>query len=275
MNVVEYADAQTLWCEAEAFLSRDAANNTHQLSAIKRLLNLGARGGERFFALRDTNDVLVGSAVVVDTQTLFLSLMDLAVVAALATHLREANVRLAGVIGRDDVLKVFTENFMQPFSTHVNLLLYRLEGRPEFGRASGKSRLSKMDDLALLMDWHAAFEHEVGMIKVPTPLEARVSRRITDQQLTLWVEGGTTVSFAGANALPASSARVGPVYTPPELRGRGYAQAVTAAVSLQLQSDEPRTVFLFTDAANPASNKAYQRIGYWHLADHAHLLFGR
>ena len=273
MIVTEYADVPTLWREAEAFLSRDPANNTHQLSAIKRILDLGARGGERFFAVRAEHDVLVGSALVVDTQTLFMSLMDADVVTALATHLRDATVPLAGVIGRGDVLKAFTENFMQPFGVHVNLMLYCLEGNPAFGRASGSARLASMDDLSLLMDWHAAFEQEVSMIAVPTPLKERVTRRIRDQQLTLWIDDGTTLSFAGANALPAASARIGPVYTPPGLRGRGYAQAVTAAASLQVQSDEPRTVFLFTDANNPASNKAYQRIGYRHIADHSHLLF--
>ena len=273
MNVVEYADAPTLWREAQAFLSHDPANNTHQLSAVKRILDLGARGGERFFAVRDEHDSLVGSAVVVDTQTLFLSLMGAATVTALAFHLRDAQVQLAGVVGRKDALEVFTENFGQPFRTHANLLLYRLAGNPEFGRALGSARLAEMSDLPLLVEWHAASEHEVGMIKVQTPIEVRVARRINDQQLSIWIDKGEVVAFAGANALPASSARVGPVYTPPELRGRGYAQAVTAAASVQVQSDEPRTVFLFTDAVNPASNKAYQRIGYRHIANHAHLLF--
>ena len=274
MTVVECGDALTLWRDAKDYLALDPANNTQQLSAIKRILDLGARGGERFFAVRDEDGVLVGSAVVIDTQTLFLSLMGAAVVTALAAHLRDAKLRLAGVVGREDVLKVFIENFEQPFNVHVNLMLYRLEGGARFGRASGSARLATLYDLPLLVDWHAAFEQEVGMIKVPTPLEVRVTRRINDQQLSLWVDDGVVVSFAGANALPASSARIGPVYTPPEWRGCGYAQAVTAAASLQVQSDEPRTVFLFTDAINPASNKAYQRIGYQHIADHAHLLFG-
>jgi RimJ/RimL family protein N-acetyltransferase len=273
MNVVEYADAPTLWREAEAFLSRDPANNTHQLSAIKRVLDLGARGGERFFAVRDFHDELVGSAVLVDTQTLFLSVMTCEVVTSLAAHLRDAEGHLAGAIGRRDVLDTFTATFAKPSRILVNLMLYRLERDPDFGRAAGGARLATMDDLPLLIDWHAAFEQEVGMIKVQTPLEERVTRRIKDQQLSLWISDGIVVSFAGANALPASSARVGPVYTPPELRGRSYAQAITAAVSLQVQRDKTRTVFLNTDAANPASNKAYQRIGYRHIADHAHLLF--
>lgn len=152
-------------------------------------------------------------------------------------------------------------------------MLYRLEGTPNVGRVSGSARLATMADLALLVDWEAAFEREIGAIKVPTPLLERVTRRITDQQLTIWIVDGASVSFAGANRLPAASARVGPVYTPPEFRGMGYAQTVTAATSLRVQRDEPRTVFLFTDAINPASNKAYQRIGYRHIADHAHVLF--
>ena len=273
MTVVEYEDAPTLWRDAEAFLSRNPANNTHQLSAIKRILDLGARGGERFFAVLDDHGSLTGSAVVVDTQTLFLSVMHIDVVASLAAHLRDVEVNLAGVIGRQDVLDAFVPTFAQPATVLVNLMLYQLEGSPDFGRATGEARLATMNDLPLLVEWHAAFEHEVGMIKVPTPLLERVTRRINDRQLTLWIDDETVVSFAGANALPAASARVGPVYTPPELRGRGYAQAVTAAASVHVQCDQPRTIFLNTDAVNPASNKAYQRIGYRHIADHAHLLF--
>ena len=273
MTVIEYSDAPALWRDAAAFLARDPANNTHQLSAIKRILDVGARGGERCFAVQDDQGALTGSAVVVDTKTLFLSVMTHDVVGALAAHLRDAKVNLAGVIGRQDVLAGFIPNFAQPATVLVNLMLYRLEADPDFGRATGTARLPTMNDLSLLVDWHAAFEQEVGMIKVPTPLEERVSRRINDRQLSLWIDGGVVVSFAGANALPASSARVGPVYTPPEFRGQGYAQAVVAAASSAVQRDEPRTVFLFTDAANPASNKAYHRIGYRHIADHAHWLF--
>jgi predicted GNAT family acetyltransferase len=133
--------------------------------------------------------------------------------------------------------------------------------------------VATVDDLDLLIEWHRAFEIEVGMIAVPTPLAERVALRINNQQLILWIDDGKVVSMAGANPLPAASARIGPVYSPPALRGRGYAQAVTAAAGEHVQRDHSRTVFLFTDAVNPASNKAYQRIGYVHQSDHAHLLF--
>ena len=56
--------------------------------------------------------------------------------------------------------------------------------------------------------------------------------------------------------------RVGPVYTPPEHRRRGYGAAVTAAASQHALDAGAVQVVLFTDLANPTSNSVYQRIGY-------------
>ena len=61
--------------------------------------------------------------------------------------------------------------------------------------------------------------------------------------------------------------RVGPVYTPPELRGRGFATAVTAEVTARALAAGRRFCFLFTDLANPTSNAIYQRIGYRPVCD--------
>ncbi len=275
MNVRELADVDALWRAAEAYLSRDPANNTHQLSAAKRIKELGARHGERFFVVYadDTAHELLASAIYVDSKALFLATMPPEAASALARHLRASDVPLCGVIGRRDLLPSFTDSYAKTFSTHVELMLYQLMKVPDYGRATGHARLATVDDLDLLIEWHRAFEIEVGMLNVPTPLAERVALRITHQQLILWIVDGIAVSMAGANPLPAASARIGPVYTPPTLRGHGYAQAVTAAASEHVQRDNPRTVFLFTDAVNPASNKAYQRIGYVHQSDHAHLLF--
>ena len=275
MKVRELPDVAAFWRAAESYLSLDPANNTHQLSAAKRIMDLGARHGERFFVVYadDAETEVVASAICVDSKTLFLARMSPEAASALAQHLRAKNVALAGVIGRRDVLPSFTYLFAQTFSTLVNLMLYQLMQTPEYGRAAGHARVATMDDLDQLVAWHRAFEIEADMISVPTPIEQRVARRIADQQMVLWVDAGKTVSMAGGNALPAASARIGPVYTPPELRGCGYAQAVTAAASAHVQREHARTVFLFTDADYAASNKSYQRIGFVHVADHAHLLF--
>jgi predicted GNAT family acetyltransferase len=66
--------------------------------------------------------------------------------------------------------------------------------------------------------------------------------------------------------------RIGPVYTPPELRGRGYASSAVAARSrLAIQNGLRCT--LFTDLANPTSNKIYADVGYRRVADWNELVF--
>jgi predicted GNAT family acetyltransferase len=67
--------------------------------------------------------------------------------------------------------------------------------------------------------------------------------------------------------------RVGPVYTPPQSRGRGYGTAVTAAVSQQALRAGAEDVLLYTDLANPGSNSIYQRIGYRPVEDRVVLTF--
>ena len=67
--------------------------------------------------------------------------------------------------------------------------------------------------------------------------------------------------------------RIGPVYTPPELRGHGYASAATAALSQRRSKPGREEVLLYTDLANPVSNSIYQRIGYRPVEDRVVLAF--
>jgi predicted GNAT family acetyltransferase len=71
----------------------------------------------------------------------------------------------------------------------------------------------------------------------------------------------------------AGMVRVGPVYTPPERRGRGYGTAATAAVSERALRAGAEEVLLYTDLANPVSNSIYQRIGYRPVEDRLVLAF--
>jgi predicted GNAT family acetyltransferase len=84
--------------------------------------------------------------------------------------------------------------------------------------------------------------------------------------LHLW-EDGEVVSLAGVGSLTPNGIRIGPVYTPPEARNRGYASSLVAAVSQAELDAGRRFCFLFTDQANPVSNHIYQAIGYRPVRD--------
>ncbi|MBV9379765.1 MAG: GNAT family N-acetyltransferase [Streptosporangiaceae bacterium] len=101
-----------------------------------------------------------------------------------------------------------------------------------------------------------------------------VDDRLSYGGLTLWEKDGVPVSVAGITRRVAGMARIGPVYTPPELRGRGYAGAATAEVSRAALAAGVGEVLLYTDLANPTSNALYQRIGYQPVEDRVVLSFG-
>ena len=94
-----------------------------------------------------------------------------------------------------------------------------------------------------------------------------------DGGFLLWEDGGEPVSAAGWGGPTPNGIRIGPVYTPPELRGRGYATALTAELSQRLLDEGRRFCFLFTDLANPTSNGIYERIGYVRVAESAMVAF--
>ena len=71
----------------------------------------------------------------------------------------------------------------------------------------------------------------------------------------------------------AGQVRIGPVYTPPGRRGRGFGGAVTAAVSQAARDAGVAEVLLYTDLANPTSNAVYQRLGYRPVEDRVVLSF--
>jgi predicted GNAT family acetyltransferase len=57
------------------------------------------------------------------------------------------------------------------------------------------------------------------------------------------------------------------VYTPPHRRRRGYAGSAVAAASRRALAGGATTCMLFTDLANPTSNKIYAEVGYRRAGD--------
>ena len=123
----------------------------------------------------------------------------------------------------------------------------------------GSARVATRTDRALLESWFSAFHQEIGE---DVRSRAAVDDRLSYGGLTLWESRGAPVSLAGITRTVAGVARVGPVYTPPDQRKRGYGAAVTAAVSLAALDAGAQQLVLFTDLANPTSNALYPRLGY-------------
>jgi predicted GNAT family acetyltransferase len=131
-------------------------------------------------------------------------------------------------------------------------------------------------DRELVLAWMDAFVEEALPESSPEDAEGWLERKLASEDggIVLWVDDGEPVSFAGCGGPTPNGIRVGPVYTPPELRRRGYASALTAELTKMLLERGRKFCFLFTDLANPTSNSIYRRIGYEPVSDADQWVFG-
>jgi RimJ/RimL family protein N-acetyltransferase len=138
---------------------------------------------------------------------------------------------------------------------------------------AGTARMAHDADAKLTADWFAAFADEVDDMGKGEDQSAAAREKIRRAGVMVWEHDRQPVSIA-CNTMPVTGmVRIGPVYTPPEARGRGYASAATAALSQRLLEAGAEEVVLFTDLANPVSNSIYQRIGYRPVEDRVVLAF--
>ena len=247
-------------------------------------LRCGRRYGEQdpyFFTVEQAGEV-VGCALRTPPHfPLAVTRMPAEAPRALVRRVAEIDPELTAVMGPRAVV----EDFSEEWSRHSGRSsrpgrrqrIYELtEVIPPERPAPGEMRRAEMEDLDLTAGWGEAFDREVEMPMMDS--RARARAWIEDGGLFLWeaeTDGRRTepVCMAVAVGFTPHGARIGFVYTPPEHRGRGYGTACTAALSRRLLDGGRRFCCLYTDLANPTSNRIYQQIGYRPVCDVAEAWF--
>jgi uncharacterized protein len=136
------------------------------------------------------------------------------------------------------------------------------------------ARPPRPEDRDVLCDWR--FAYDIESLNSPDSLETRQhSTRVLDQQIAdgnAWVavEGERPVSLSAFNACLPDIVQLGGIYTPPELRGRGYAKAAVAASLLAAKERGVTRAVLFT--SNPSAVRSYEAVGFRHLGDYGLVL---
>ena len=250
-------------------------------STIRSTPELFADDPPRFATVTDGGGRIVAATLRTPPHNQVLSAIDdLEAVDALVHALRDDP--LPGVLGPTVAAAHFAAGWTAATgrTAHVEVAerTFRLKRVvPPDRPAPGTWRLAEPRDRDLLMRWVVDFMAEAAPGDPPLPDPAGAADRwITrrGRRAYLWEDGGKVVSLVGAGGETPHGIRIGPVYTPPAHRGRGYASSLTAAASADQLAAGRRFCFLFTDLANPTSNKIYQAIGYEPVCDIDQYRFG-
>lgn len=270
-------DLDAFLTRAGAFLHSQPALHTLPLTVTENLRTRGRHiygDGVPEFGALERDGVVRATFFRTPPHRLNLTVLTAGEADALAARLAARGQRLPGVQADRDTATAFAEAWQRHTGATATLRernrLYRL-GTLTVPRPlpPGGPRIAGEEDRQQLIRWHAEFVAAVGSGVFRDAAEW-ADARIAQGGITFWeTPDGTPAAMAGTTPQVAGQIRVAPVYTPPRLRGRGYAGAATAEVSRAALAAGAQEVLLFTDLSNPTSNGLYQRIGYRPVADFA------
>ena len=186
---------------------------------------------------------------------------------------------VAGFIGPDDQVRE-AKQFMQVVQTDLkhdeaeelySLALVDLRLPAILISREVRGRRARGDDLDLLTEWLSGLSVET--LSEEDNSELRLRRRenaikmIASGQTWMLEAKGQPIATSSFNAAVqdpdgAGIVQVGGVYTPPNLRGRGYARAVVAASLLAVRPESVARAVLFTGASNIPAQRAYAALGF-------------
>ncbi|MEH1168416.1 GNAT family N-acetyltransferase [Micromonospora sp. CPCC 205539] len=230
-------------------------------------------GAERFVRVVD-GGATVGAVVHTPPHGPLLGAVSTTVAQALADHFVRATPPLVEVNGPVPAVAEFAQRYADRVAgsavpgTAQRILSLDAVRPPVV--VAGRARPATPADRDLLIDWAAAYARETVPGGPPVDPRGQIDARLWHGDLLwLWVEAGGPVAMAWLSRPVAGVVRVSGVYTPPRWRGRGFASGCVAHVSRHALEAGATRCTLYTDLANPTSNKIYQALGYRPVSDAA------
>ena len=277
MQLTRFDSIEAFWPLAEPFLCQYEAEHNLMLGIGGALREGLHSASEPYMALVTEGESIDLVALRTPPRELLISCgASQTAIDVLADDLLTADPALNGVTAASEVSLGFVQAWQAGKGVsarrHMAMRIYRLDGvMPPQRPASGRMRAARFEERALLIEWAVAFSAEAVDVLTRDDAARLIERMMTGDPirngLRVWEDDGHVVSMAAYAGPTPHGIRVNLVYTPPELRGRGYASACVAALSQELLQSGKQFCFLFTDLANPTSNHIYQTIGYHPVSD--------
>jgi hypothetical protein len=279
MNVTTYPTATDFLNTALPFLETQETLNGVIIGISQRLSVRGEPTPNLYATVSDAQGMRAAAMMTPPRVVLLTSAEPGEDLRALASVLSRSVWNIPGVSGRDAIAAAFARAWTgltgQAHHLHMNMRLYGLDRVIAPLPVSGQARLAAKSDVGLLVDWFPRMAREaLGEVMSAEESIETVTARLEHEEVMVWEDGGQVVTMAARGRKTRHTQSIGMVYTPPELRRKGYASACVAALSQMILDTGFTHAVLFTDLANPTSNSIYQKIGYRPVGDFAEYRFG-
>jgi predicted GNAT family acetyltransferase len=256
-------DPATFLDATRHFLLRDPLANGVLVRVTNRYIDVPAPDEDNLWGwLTDGSDEVVLATMHTPPHFVALSTGSTEAARQLAHELVAIGRSPAGCVGVLDTADAFQDEWTKvshaTSQVHVDMYTLTCENVIAPPTPAGGFRRATIDDLPLIEEWLTAFITELELIEGgSTGLE----QALADGVHWLWEVDGVPVCWVADRPTEPNFGHVGPVYTPPEHRRRGYAAALTYEAT-KFYLEQGRIGTLYTDASNPTSNGVYESVGY-------------
>jgi predicted GNAT family acetyltransferase len=271
LKVHRFSDARSFLAAAEPWLST-AEVESNVILGIARSVADGSRTLKEppYFAAALEDDQITCCAIRTPPHAVLVTRGKPRDLTALAGDAFEVFRQLPGVVGPCEAAAGFVEAWLAlaggRATASMRQRLYKIERlEADVPAIQGRLREATPNDRDLALEWCVAFEQE-AIPNHPSDAEDAVDRHLKHRTLYFWDDGRPVTMCATPTGNSAGS-RINLVYTPRDLRRRGYATAAVSALTRRLLDDGRQYCCLYADLANPTSNGIYQQIGYRPVCD--------
>ncbi|HDR8414357.1 TPA: GNAT family N-acetyltransferase [Bacillus cereus] len=189
----------------------------------------------------------------------------------LAKKLAEVYPNVPGLISNKKVVQRLAEEIAVLENKKMNVVMeqgvYALQQVKKKWTEEEIFREINSDELPVIEKWIYQFCEDVNLPTTKEEAEQTAHTLITNHRLFGLEIDGKLVSVAAKTRPTKNNITINFVYTPKEERKKGYASNCVAALSQRMLDEGYKTTTLYTDLANPTSNKIYQEIGYEQIAE--------
>lgn len=275
-KIITYDNPRFFWDDVSPYLKEEEAKNSLCLGLAYRFQSNS--GDCMYQSALFEDDTLAGALVLSRHRTnqnlLPTPVPNIEAASTLLDVFLKEKRSMTGVVGEKRTANIYRDLLEERgMRTKVNMVqgIYRckkvkmpdLENNLTF-------RMAELDDVEEIGKWIKEFHHEAVPHDPPVDGKEIALGKIEQSMIYVVEKDGDLVSMAAWSRNIETSCSVNMVYTPKQLRKKGFASAVTAKLTQHLIGNGKRETNLYTDMSNSTSNKIYMDIGYEFVCDSIH-----
>jgi predicted GNAT family acetyltransferase len=272
MIVTRHDSAESFLTAASPLLMRAEAENNVIIGVAQGIARNPSAAKDPYLATVSNDTGVIACGVYLAPSKMVITRANREPMVALAKHAYETVPTIEGVSGPDRSANDFAlawsklSGISPTLGMRLRIHETRAVNEANIRPTSGKFRAGQEGDLTLLAAWTEVLAREV---RIPEKVDASavIADAIRRERLFVWEDRGVPVSMAAWTGKTPNGVRIIFVYTPAELRGKGYATACVAELTRQQLAKGSAFCWLYTDLSAAASPNIFKRIGYWPVSD--------